>query len=165
MERSPHGSAGDPPHGPGGLEFPPLVELVPHRPPMLLLDALTAVEDTAVAVRATIRAGDPFVDGDRASALLAVELFAQAVAALFAYKSRGGDTPFSGVLLGARDLELLVPFLHVGDTLDVSCRETWASGPVAQYTCTLHRGPERLAGGSITVLRGDLAEGPQDALA
>lgn len=152
-----------PPQSHGPPDFPPLVELVPHRPPMLLLDALTAASDTAVAARATVRAGDPFVDGDRASALLAVELFAQAVAALFAYKSRGGDTPFSGVLLGARDLELSVPFLHVGDILDVACSETWASGPVAQYTCTLHRGPERLAGGSITVLRGDLAEGPQDA--
>lgn len=145
------------------MTFPPLAELVPHRPPMLLLDALTAVEDTAVAARATIRDGAPFVEQGRASALLAVEFFAQAVAALFAYKARGGDTPFSGVLLGVRDLELDVAHLHSGDVLDVACHETWASGPVAQYHCTLHRGPRRLASGSITVLRGDLAQGPQDA--
>lgn len=141
------------------MAFPPLDEILPHRPPMLLLDALTAAEAAAVTCSATVRAGAPFVEGDRASSLLAVEYFAQAVAALFAYKARGEGAPaFRGLLLGVRDLELAVPHLRVGDHVLVNCREQWASGPVAQYHCTLSRGDESLATGAITVLRGDPEE-------
>lgn len=137
--------------------YPPLEELLPHRPPMLLLDALVAAEDKAVTCRVTLREGAPFVRAGRASALLALEYFAQAVAALFAFKARSADAPpfRGGVLLGARELELAAPHLRVGDTLDVTCREHWASGPVAHYQCALHRGDERVAAGAITVLRGD----------
>ncbi|PCC70059.1 Predicted 3-hydroxylacyl-ACP dehydratase, HotDog domain [Nannocystis exedens] len=141
------------------MAFPPLDEILPHRPPMLLLDALTAAEVESVTCRATVRAGAPFVEGGRVSSLIAVEYFAQAVAALFAYKARsGGGGPFRGLLLGARDVELAVSHLRVGDVVDVHCREQWASGPVAQYQCVLSRGDERLATGAVTVLRGDPAE-------
>lgn len=141
------------------MAFPPLAEILPHRPPMLLLDAMTAIEVQSVTCSATVRAGAPFVAGERASSLLAVEYFAQAVAAMFAYKARGGDAgPFRGLLLGVRDLELDVSYLRVGDELQVHCREQWASGPVAQYQCQLSRGDERLASGAVTVLRGDPAE-------
>lgn len=147
------------------MAFPPLDEILPHRPPMLLLDALTAAEDQFVSCQVTVREGAPFVHAGKVSALLAVEYFAQAVAALFAFKARGGDgAPFHGLLLGVRDLDLEVPHLCVGDLLAVDCREQWASGPVAQYSCTLSRGSERLAAGAITVLRGDpsgLGAGPE----
>lgn len=138
------------------MAYPPLADLLPHRPPMLLLDALTAAADKSVACTVTVREGAPFVSAGKASSLLAVEFFAQAVAALFAFKALGSPDPFKGgVLLGVRDLDLAVPHLFAGDTLDVTCREQWASGPVAHYQCALHRGPERLAAGSITVLQGD----------
>ncbi|MFY0538290.1 acyl carrier protein [Nannocystis pusilla] len=146
------------PRSDGPVAFPPLDEILPHRPPMLLLDALTAAEAESVTCRATVRAGAPFVASERVSSLIALEYFAQAVAALFAYKSRGGAGPFRGLLLGARDLELAVSHLRVGDVLDVHCREQWASGPVAQFQCILSRGDERLATGAVTVLRGDPAE-------
>ncbi|MDC0721932.1 ApeP family dehydratase [Nannocystis bainbridge] len=141
------------------MAFPPLDEILPHRPPMLLLDALTAAEAESATCRATVRAGAPFVVGERVSSLIALEYFAQTVAALFAYKARSGaGGPFRGLLLGARDLELAASHLRVGDVLDVHCREQWASGPVAQFHCTLNRGGEQLATGAVTVLRGDPAE-------
>lgn len=136
--------------------FPPLAELLPHRPPMLLLDELVAAGDSSVTCRVTLRDDSPFVRDGKAPALVALEYFAQAVAALFAYKSFGtGAPPFRGVLLGARELELSAPNLSVGDTLEVLCREHWSSGPVAHYQCALSRAHERLAAGAITVLRGD----------
>lgn len=141
------------------MAYPALDEILPHRPPMLLLDALTHVEERAVACTVTVREGSPFVAGGKASSLLAVEYFAQAVAAMFAYKARGdGAPPFHGLLLGARDLELAVPHFRVGDVLEVVCREHWGSGPVAHFQCSLARGAERVAAGAITVLRGDPSE-------
>ena len=141
------------------MAFPPLDEILPHRPPMLLLDAMTAAEEEFVSCTVTVRENAPFVRAGAASSLLAVEYFAQAVAALFAYKASrapaGADAPFHGLLLGVRDLDLAVSLLRVGDLLAVDCREQWASGPVAQYHCALTRGTERLAAGAITVLRGD----------
>lgn len=138
------------------MAYPPLDEILPHRPPMLLLDAMTLAEERAVACAVTVRENAPFVEAGKTSSLLAVEYFAQAVAALFAYKARGeGNPEFRGLLLGVRDLDLAVPHFAVGDALEVHCREHWGSGPVAHFQCTLSRGPERLATGAITVLRGD----------
>lgn len=141
--------------------FPPLHELVPHRPPMLLLDAIVAASEDEVACEATVRAGAPLVgvavDADGAvSSLIALEYFAQAVAALYAYKARHGGAAFAGgVLLGVRELEMSAPSFAVGEVLRAECRETWSSGPVAQFGCTLLRHGERVATASITVLRGD----------
>ncbi len=136
--------------------FPPLTELLPHRPPMLLLDELVAAEDASVTCRVTLRDDSPFVRDGKAPALVALEYFAQAVAALFAFKSYGsGAPPFRGLLLGARELDLSTPTLSVGETFEVLCREHWSSGPVAHYQCALSGAHERLAAGAITVLRGD----------
>src|SRR5690606_35526069 len=116
-------------------------------------------EERAVASTVTVRENAPCVENGRTSALHAVEYFAQAVAALFAYKARSeGASNFRGLLLGVRDLDLAVSHFRVGDVLEVTCREHWGSGPVAHFQCVLTRDRERLVTGAITVLRGDPAE-------
>ena len=113
--------------------FPPLVSFMPHRPPMLLLDALLELGEADVACEKTFRAGDPFVESGRVTALVAIELFAQTAAAHFAYSSVvRGDVSASGALLGARRIELLVPSYAVGERLVVRARQLGLMPPAAQ---------------------------------
>lgn len=137
-------------------ELPPLSALVPHRPPMLLVDELVAHEGRTVVCRTTIRDDHPFLEDGEVPALVAVELFAQAAAALVGLLApAGGPSMQSGALLGSREVRLFTDALHVGDELEIRCTETWTVGPAAQMDCVLLRGGETIAEGSINVMAGE----------
>lgn len=138
--------------------YPPLTAFMPHRPPMLFLDALLAHDDTSVVVEKTFRADDVFVENGAVSSFVVLELFAQAAAAHFGYAGlqRGGQFT-SGALLGTRKIDLHVPTLAVGEAMQVHAKQTFAMPPAAQYECVLvlARDPSHvLAEGSITVALG-----------
>lgn len=138
------------------VPFPPLTAFMPHRPPMLLLDSLLEHSEEGVVCDKTFREGDPFVEGGRVTALVAVELFAQAAAAHFGYSgfARGG-APESGALLGARRIDLDVPSYAVGERLLVRVRQVGVMPPAAQYECTIERADGAvLARGTINVAMG-----------
>jgi predicted hotdog family 3-hydroxylacyl-ACP dehydratase len=105
--------------------YPPLTAFMPHRPPMLFLDALIAHDDTSVVVEKTFRADDVFVENGCVSSFVVLELFAQAAAAHFGYAGlqRGGEFS-SGALLGTRKIDLHVPTLAVGELLQVHAKQT-----------------------------------------
>ena len=136
--------------------FPPLTAFMPHRPPMLLLDTLLDHGEEEVVCDKTFREADPFVEGGAVTALVAVELFAQAAAAHFGYSgyARGG-TPASGALLGARRIDLMVPSYAVGERLLVRARQVGVMPPAAQYECTIEGASGAvLAKGTINVAMG-----------
>jgi predicted hotdog family 3-hydroxylacyl-ACP dehydratase len=126
---------------------------MPHRPPMLMLDALLEHDETRVACDKTFREGDPFVQDGRVTAFVAIELFAQAAAAHFAYAGVvRGDVSASGALLGARKIELLVPSYAVGERLIVRAVQLGLMPPAAQYEGTIERGDGTvLARGTLSV--------------
>lgn len=136
--------------------FPPLTTFMPHRPPMLLLDSLLEHSDEGVLCDKTFREDDPFVEGGRVTALVAVELFAQAAAAHFGYSGVVlGRVAATGALLGARRIDLDVPSYEVGERLLVRVRQVGVMPPAAQYECTIEReGGAVLARGTINVAMG-----------
>lgn len=139
--------------------FPPLVAFMPHRAPMLLLDALVSHAEDEVVCEKTFREGELFVEEGGVNALVALELFAQAAAAHFGYAGLlAGGAARSGALLGARRIELARPRLPVGERLVVRARQVFAMPPAAQFECTLEANGERLAEGTINVAMG--LEGP-----
>lgn len=126
---------------------------------MLVLDAMLHCDETTALCRRTIRAGDVFVEADGASALLALELFAQTAAAHFGYLGmlRGGGLA-SGALLGTRKLELEVDRYRIGDVLEIRASQVMSMPPAAQYECSLSRDGEVLARGTINVAMGALED-------
>ncbi len=136
--------------------LPPIAALVPHRPPMLLLDELVSHEGRTIVCRATIRDDHLFLEDGAVPALVAVELFAQTAAALVGLLApAGGPSMQSGALLGSREVRLHTDALRVGDVVDVRCTEAWTIGPAAQIDCVLLRAGEAIAEGSINVMAGD----------
>ena len=138
------------------VAYPALRDLLPHRPPMILIDELVRCEGQEVVCRVTIRDGAPFVEAGRVPALVSLEYFAQTVAAHFAWQNRqraGGFTV--GMLLGTRELTLETDYFHVGDTLTISGVETFTTPPISQFRCDLRDSTDRvLARGAISVLAG-----------
>lgn len=137
--------------------LPPIAALVPHRPPMLLVDELVSQEGRTIVCRATIRGDHLFLEEDGAvPALVAVELFAQTAAALVGLLAPpGGPSMQSGALLGSREVRLHTDALRVGDVVDIRCTEAWTIGPAAQIECVLLREGAVIAEGSINVMAGD----------
>lgn len=134
-----------------------MVELVPHRPPMLLVDELVSHEGRKIVCRSTIGADHLFVrDGRAASSLVAIELFAQTAAALVGLLAPpDGPSMAQGALLGSRKIELFTGELLVGDVLDIHCEESWTIEMAAQIDCTLYRRGEKIAEGTINVMAGE----------
>lgn len=136
--------------------LPKLAALVPHGPPMLLVDELVRHEGRSLTCRAVIRDDHPFLEPDGVPALVAIELFAQTAAALVGLLApAGGPSMQSGALLGTRQVRLHVPAFAVGDELLIRCTEAWTIGPAAQIECTLTREGITLAEGSINVMAGE----------
>jgi len=119
---------------PHAMSLPAPIELLPHRPPMLLIDEVRAWQGRKITCVSTIRAGDRFVRDGRVSSVLCIELFAQSAAALVAlvHRERPGHDDSMGALLGTPQIELHVPWLEVGDELTIECEEVWTIDPAAQ---------------------------------
>jgi predicted hotdog family 3-hydroxylacyl-ACP dehydratase len=127
--------------------FPPVAELVPHAAPMLLLDAVTCHEPGHARCLVALREDSPFVEGGRVGAIVAIEYMAQAVAAYAGLQGRAaGQPPRIGLLLGTRELRLLVRDLAAGDVLDVDVRHVFGDAQLGTFQCTVERRPPPGAG-------------------
>lgn len=134
-------------------ELPPLVDLLPHDPPMVLLDAITAFRETDIECTVRIADGAPFVREGKVAAVVALEYMAQASGVLL------GVTAFSesgrikrGYLLGAREMELDTDYFYVGETLRVVSNHVWGREDMASFGCVVMRDGKRVARATLNIL-------------
>ena len=129
-----------------------VVAQMPHQPPMRFIDEVVAVEDGRIVCRSHIRESHILAVEGRITPLVAIELFAQAAAALMVYRAGKAGTPTTGgFLLGTRKVDMMVDAFAPGDELTIDVTELWGDGPLAQFGCKLSRGGEEVAVGSINV--------------
>ncbi len=139
--------------------LPRLVDIVPHRPPMLLIDELMAWDGHRVECRIVLRDGSPFVEAGRVASTLAIEYMAQCIAVyvgLQAYE-RGEPIP-KGYLVGAREIALPAAGFRVGEELRVVATPLWGGPTLGSFECTVDRVGEVVASGALSVYRGQLRE-------
>lgn len=120
--------------------FPPVQELLPHRGPAVLLDAV--LEDHADGIRATTRITSEhpyFVDGAGVPAWVGIEIMAQAIAAHAGLEVRRAQkAPNAGMLLGTRRYQAETAYFPAGMQLEVTAdREFGESGGVAACACRI----------------------------
>ncbi len=141
--------------------FPAVRELVPQRPPMLLLGAVIAQTHDSLTCTTTVAADWLLIDGDGLPAAALLEVMAQAVAALHGLQGRVRGEPVRvGLLLGARDVSLHVPRVRVGTELVVRATQVFGMDAVAEFRCAVEAGGACLAEGTLHVVRGDLEAQP-----
>jgi predicted hotdog family 3-hydroxylacyl-ACP dehydratase len=144
-------------------DYPPLTEILPHAPPMVLLDRVLSYSTDFVACEVEITPRSPFVDraGMPAGvpAIVGMEYMAQCVAAFAGLAGRGkGETPRIGFLLGSRDLRFEVDVFPLGARLTVEARRTWGENDLGSFACSVKRDTDVLVHGTLTVYQGALPE-------
>jgi len=116
-----------------GGAFPPVVELLPHRPPAVYLDAVESFDPDAgsLTVRAVAAAG-------RTAGVCAIEYMAQAAAALAGMFDRlAGHDPLPGFLLGTRKLDLRVAAFAEGTVYRIQAERAFSDGEAASFACEM----------------------------
>jgi predicted hotdog family 3-hydroxylacyl-ACP dehydratase len=136
--------------------MPSIEDLIPHRPPMRLLDELVSHSDEATLCRVRITAGSTFVRHGQVPALVAVEYIAQCIsvhATMQSIRAAGGAkvTPRIGYLIGVRQFELHRSHFLVGDELMVSAKHVWGNDQAAVFHGEVACGDAVAAEGDLTV--------------
>ena len=120
----------------------PLDELLPHRPPMVLIDAVESFDAAAkrLTARVTIGENQMFFDGQGVPNWVAIEYMAQTAAALVGYYDRHvapGQPVRPGLLLGTRKLDLKLERFEAGKTYHVVAENAFSDSDAASFVCRI----------------------------
>ena len=137
--------------------FPPIAEVVPQRPPMLLLDRVLSFDGVRVVCELCLEPNSPFVQAGESGgevpaevpAIVGLEYMAQAAAAAAGLSARE---------IGCRNLTIAVDSFRVGDRLIVEARRTFGEKDLGSFACQVRRGDDVLVEGALTVYQGPLPE-------
>ena len=142
--------------------LPTLLEVLPHRPPMILLDHLEEVAEDSVACSVTIRPDSPFVDDGAVPGVVATEYMAQCVAAFAGCNAlRRGEAVRIGYLIGATRIDLTRDRFEVGEELRVSARRIWGDDSLGKFECGVAHNGRQVAHGILSVFQGELDDEPE----
>jgi predicted hotdog family 3-hydroxylacyl-ACP dehydratase len=125
-------------------------QLMPHRPPMRLVERLVAYADREGEVETRIAADGLLVAGDgRLDEVALAELLAQAYAVVKGYGDcLAGNPVRKGFLVGIKDVVFEQP-VFAGDRLRITVRTVAAVEGFAVAEGEVQRGDEQVAHGSL----------------
>ena len=128
-----------------------MADLLPHAPPARLLATVLAAGTEGIVCAGIIPAAHPLAGGGEAPGFLAIELAAQAAAALEALARHPDGHPRIGYLVGVRDTHL-PPGLPTGRTLRVTAIPAGGAAALSIYDMEVadEGNGERLASGTVS---------------
>lgn len=139
----------------------PVRDLLPHDPPMVLLDRVTRFNDAALTAEVDVSRESMFCGDDGVPGWVGIEYMAQAVAAHAGYKARlEGEPPAVGYLLGTRAYKCSIAAFPVGTTLQVYIESLFVEMGLGAFACHIDM-EETVATAKINVYQpeGDVDEG------
>ena len=132
--------------------YPSIEDLVPHGPPIRMLDALEAWEPGFARCSMLLRESTPFVKEGRLSTVLTIEHMAQAVAACLGYEAyQQGSGIRIGMIIASRNFEMDRGELAVGDLLNIEVRRQRGNEDLSHFLGEVHVDGERIAAAHMTV--------------
>ncbi len=117
-----------------------LLPLLPHRPPMLLIDTLVDVSPQHARARVHIGEQSAFFEAGRGvGAWIGIEYMGQTCALIAGHQKQLGQVePHLGLLLGTRKYRCSQDYFPPGATLLVSAEELAVVGDqLANFTCRI----------------------------
>jgi predicted hotdog family 3-hydroxylacyl-ACP dehydratase len=130
-----------------GREWSP-VDVLPHRPPMVLLSRIIAWDNDSLVGEVDVTAASPFVEqGLGVPRWVGLEYMAQAVGALDGIRLREAGRPVPpGYLLGTRRLDGTDGYFAEGAKLRITVQEVLQDeNGLGAYSCRLDDGERSLA--------------------
>jgi predicted hotdog family 3-hydroxylacyl-ACP dehydratase len=138
----------------------PVRELLPHDPPMVLLDRAISFEDAILIAEVDVRADSILCQGNGVPGWIGIEYMAQAVAAHAGCQARlEGKPPSIGYLLGTRSYKCSLAAFPIGETLQVHIESLYVEMGLGAFACRIDMG-ETVASATINVYQpsGDMLE-------
>lgn len=135
------------------MDFPALEDIMPHRPPMLLLRRLIEAGENGAAAEALFAADSPFARADgTVDEAVHFELMAQTFAAFMAVKNlRAGTRAGDGYLTSLKNVAIRRP-ARAGEALRVAIRLIGAMEGFFVIQGEVSQNAETLAEGQVTIL-------------
>jgi predicted hotdog family 3-hydroxylacyl-ACP dehydratase len=144
----------------------PIAELLPHAPPMVLLDAVIASEPGKLSAVVDIRTTSRFYLPERGvPAHVGIEYMAQACGAYAGLEARKAGKPIRmGFLLGTRHYASTVSWFQAGERLVVSVIEVLRQGSMGVLDCRIERAGAEVATARLNVYQPDDAAPDEDLI-
>lgn len=135
-----------------------ILELIPHREPMLLINRLRSVSANSSEALVLVDEHTPFYQsGKGVPAWLGLEYMGQTSALIAGYQRREGLLePHLGFLMGSRKYHTQAPYFKDGEDLIVLCEEAALVGDsLATFNCTIstQTSGQQLATAMLSVFR------------
>lgn len=119
-------------------KYPPIEQLLPHRPPMILIDRLVQTDGATTVCEVTIGPHSMFLQAAGVPAFVGIEYMAQTVAAHGGYQSYLEGQPIVvGLLLGTRRLETTCQFFELSQTLRIEVTHIWGKHELMRFRCRI----------------------------
>jgi predicted hotdog family 3-hydroxylacyl-ACP dehydratase len=143
------------------MPFPPVEALLPHAPPMRLIDSITEEIEGGLVCKVVVDDGFVFLRDGEAELAVCIELVAQCIGCLAGLRDlRRGSPPRPGLLVGCRDARFHGEKLRAGDELAVKVETQWIREPVGNFRGQVKRRGDVVAEVEVMVIStdGDLVE-------
>ena len=117
----------------------PVQSLVPHNPPMVLVDEILHSEEKQLIAKVTPAIGKPFADEQgNIPAWIGLEYLAQAIAAWSGWQGLQAGNPVQlGFLLGSRRYQANVSQFFADQPLILTVNHNYQEGGLAAFECTI----------------------------
>jgi 3-hydroxyacyl-[acyl-carrier-protein] dehydratase len=122
-----------------------VVDLIPHRPPWLLVDRVVERSDDSVVAEKRLSAGDPLLTGGELPELLLLEALAQAAACLNA----GTLGAHTGLFVAAHDV-VFDGRARAGEIVSLRARKVAGLGALLRVEAEARVGERVVARGQLT---------------
>lgn len=122
---------------------PDLADIMPHKPPMILIDRVEACDLQALTLKASVWITEDslFFDSSLGGvpAWLGMEYMAQAVGALFGLwkREQNEDEQQLGFILGTRKYENFIPHFKNGGHYFIEVSEIFFDSEIGSFSCTV----------------------------
>ena len=129
-----------------------IAELLPHRPPMILLDRVDNFAADALTASVAITPSSLFCADGSVPSHIALEYMAQACAAHAGIVAREKGEPVGiGFVLGTRDFVSMVAGFAIGDRLDIIVTLVFNQARMGAYDCQIVIDDRLVAKARLTV--------------
>jgi predicted hotdog family 3-hydroxylacyl-ACP dehydratase len=134
--------------------LPPIESLLPHRPPMILLDEVVAWDGATMSTSVTIRPETLFREAEGVPTHIGIEYMAQTCGSFAGAQALEAGRPVRiGFLLGTRRYTAHRPWFRLGDRLTVTASLVYADDAMANFDVRIEVSGVLAAAAQLTVFQ------------
>ncbi len=136
-----------------------VVDLLPHKPPMVLLDTVLGWDDDRLEAEVVIRPDSPFFrPGKGVPVHVGIEYMAQACGVFAGLEAKESEQPVRiGFLLGTRQYRANIDWFTAGMRLAITVTQVFRDGAMGVFDCSIMNADGALASAQLNVYQ------PEDA--